>query len=83
LVFGVPSVGFEKISLKKGVLRGYFVSNQQSPYFDSEAFGKVLAMVQAKPKSCNLKEVKGVLRIAFEGVNDLKQAIYLLNELLG
>ena len=76
-------IGFEKISLKKNVLRGYFISNQQSPYFESEAFGKVLAFVQTKPGACNLKEVKGVLRIAFEGVNDLKQAIYLLNELLG
>ena len=76
-------IGFEKISLKKNVLRGYFISNQQSPYFESEAFGKVLAFVQTKPGACNLKEVKGVLRIAFEGVNDLKQAICLLNELLG
>jgi 5'-3' exonuclease len=75
-------IGFEKISLKKNVLRGYFVSNQQSAYFESEAFGKVLAYVQTRPGACNLKEVKGVLRIAFEGVNDLKQAIYLLNELL-
>jgi transcription-repair coupling factor (superfamily II helicase) len=74
-------VGFEKISLKKGVLRGYFLSNQQSPYFESEAFGKVLAFVQSRPGSCNLKEVKGVLRIAFEDVHSLKQAIFLLNEL--
>jgi transcription-repair coupling factor (superfamily II helicase) len=74
-------VGFEKISLKKGVLRGYFLSNQQSPYFESEAFGKVLAFVQARPRTCNLKEVKGVLRIAFEDVQGLKQAIFLLNEL--
>jgi len=75
-------IGFEKISLKKNVLRGYFVSNQQSPYFESEAFGKVLAFVQTRPGACNLKEVKGVLRIAFEGVHDLKRAIYLLNEVL-
>jgi transcription-repair coupling factor (superfamily II helicase) len=74
-------VGFEKISLKKGVLRGYFLSNQQSLYFESEAFGKILAFVQARPRSCNLKEVKGVLRIAFEDVHSLKQAIFLLDEL--
>ena len=76
-------IGFEKISLKKNVLRGYFISNQQSPYFESEAFGKVLAFVQARPRSCNLKEVKGVLRIAFEDVHGLNRAIFLLNELAG
>src|SRR5690606_16793266 len=35
-------IGFEKVSYKKNVLRGYFVSDKQSPYFDSDQFGMVL-----------------------------------------
>lgn len=74
-------IGFEKISLKKGVLRGYFISNQQSPYFESGAFNKVLQFVQANQRICNLKEVKNTLRIAFENVHTLERAMHILTEL--
>ncbi len=72
------SIGFEKISLKKNMLRGYFISNKQSPYFETEAFGRVLQFVQANPRACNLREVKDTLRIAFDGVQNLSQAIAIL-----
>ncbi len=75
------SLGMEKISLKKQTLRAYFVSDQQSPYFESEVFGRILNYVQQHPRHCNLKEVKNTLRIAFEEVQDLEQAITVLGEL--
>src|SRR5690606_6846288 len=71
-------IGFEKISLKKNVLRGYFVSSKQSAYYESDRFGKVLEYVQQNPTLCNLKEVRGSLRIAFEQVYDVAHAIHLL-----
>lgn len=75
------SIGFEKISYKKNVLRGYFVSDKQSPYFESDRFGKVLEFVRNNPSICNLKEVKGTLRIGFERIYTIKQAIDILQEL--
>lgn len=74
-------IGFEKVSFKKNVLRGYFVSDKQSPYFESDRFGKVLDFVQHNPSICNLKEVKGTLRIGFNDVQDSKHAISILQEL--
>ncbi|MEY3678034.1 MAG: hypothetical protein RI924_175 [Bacteroidota bacterium] len=74
-------LGFEKISFKKQTLRAYFVGDQQSPYFESEQFGRILQFVQHHPKTCNLKEVKSTLRLAFEGVEDLEEAIAVLSEL--
>lgn len=74
-------IGFEKISFKKGVLRGYFINNQQSAYFDSPQFVNVLQFVQAHPRTCNLKEVKNSLRLAIEHVSDLEMAIELLQEI--
>ncbi|WP_460681018.1 transcription-repair coupling factor [Mucilaginibacter koreensis] len=76
-------IGFEKISLKKQVLRGYFLSNQQSPYFETEAFKEVLRFVQAYPRRANLKEVKNSLRISLDGVHTIDQAVELLNEMAG
>jgi transcription-repair coupling factor (superfamily II helicase) len=76
------SVGFEKISLKKDVLRGYFITNQQSPYFETDAFRQILSFVQANPRRCNLKEVKNTLRLSIEGVNSINQAVNLLSEIV-
>jgi transcription-repair coupling factor (superfamily II helicase) len=71
-------LGFEKISYKKGVLRGYFISNKQSPFFDSVMFNKVLHFAQIHPRLCNLKEVKDSLRIAFENLKTIDEAIEML-----
>nr|WP_305121146.1 transcription-repair coupling factor [Pedobacter xinjiangensis] len=77
------SIGFEKISLKKNSLKGYFVSDQQSPYFESDAFNRVLAFVKDNMRRCNLKEVKSTLRISFEDIRSLDEAIRVLEELAG
>jgi transcription-repair coupling factor (superfamily II helicase) len=71
-------LGFEKISYKKAVLRGYFISNKQSPFFDSVMFNKVLHFAQIHPRLCNLKEVKDSLRIAFENLKTIDEAIEML-----
>jgi transcription-repair coupling factor (superfamily II helicase) len=77
------AIGFEKISLKKNVLRGYFIASQQSPYFESSAFRRVLTFVQGNPRRTNLKEVKNTLRLSIEGVNSIDQAVQLLEEISG
>ncbi|PST85298.1 transcription-repair coupling factor [Pedobacter yulinensis] len=71
-------LGFEKISFKKNVLRGYFLNDKQSKYFDSVTFGKILAFAQNHPRICNLKEVKNSLRIAFENITTVEDAISTL-----
>jgi transcription-repair coupling factor (superfamily II helicase) len=76
------AIGFEKISLKKGILRGYFITNQQSPYYETNVFREVLNFVQANPRRCSLKEVKNTLRISIEGVSSINQAIELLTEIV-
>ncbi|OKS88985.1 transcription-repair coupling factor [Mucilaginibacter polytrichastri] len=77
------AIGFEKISLKKNVLRGYFISNQQSPYFETEAFRQVLNYVQYNPRRVNMKEVKNTLRISVEGISTIERAVELLGEMTG
>jgi len=75
------AIGFEKITLKKNVLRGYFVANQQSPYFESSMFRQVLMFVQSNPRRTNLKEVKNSLRLSIDGVNSIDEAVQLLEEI--
>ncbi|CAM3850184.1 transcription-repair coupling factor [Mucilaginibacter galii] len=75
------AIGFEKISLKKNVLRGYFITNQQSAYFESQAFMQVLNFVKNNPRRVNMKEVKNTLRISVEGVTSVVQAVDILSEI--
>ncbi len=65
------------------MLRGYFITNQQSTYFETEALHNVLAFVQANPRRTNLKEVKSTLRLSVEGVHSIDQALLFLNEMAG
>ncbi|MBS7565854.1 transcription-repair coupling factor [Mucilaginibacter sp. Bleaf8] len=74
------AIGFEKISLKKNVLRGYFLANQQSKYFESQEFMQVLNFVKNNPRRVNMKEVKNSLRISIEGVRSIEEAVDILSE---
>ena len=76
------AIGFEKISFKKNTLKGYFIANQQSAYFESDQFNRVLQYAQAFPRRCNLKEVKKTLRLAIEFINGLDEAIEILQEIV-
>jgi transcription-repair coupling factor (superfamily II helicase) len=78
LQWAAKKLGFEKLSFKKGVLRGYFIADKQSNFFDSQMFHKILSFAQQHPRMCNLKEVKNTLRIAFEDLNTVEEAIEML-----
>ncbi|HLR01038.1 MAG TPA: transcription-repair coupling factor [Sphingobacterium sp.] len=76
------SIGMEKISYKKqNVLRGYFIKDSKSLYYESETFDKVLEFVQKYPDRSNLKEVRGQLRIAISGIKNIKEAIEFLEKM--
>ncbi|MCA5004179.1 transcription-repair coupling factor [Sphingobacterium bovistauri] len=75
-------IGFEKISYKKQILKGFFVSNAKSSYFESDQFGKVLAFVGANPSISNLKEVKGQLRLALSNISTIDYALHLLKQMV-
>jgi transcription-repair coupling factor (superfamily II helicase) len=78
LQWAAKQLGFEKLSFKKGVLRGYFIADKQSNFFDSPMFHKILSFAQQHPRMCNLKEVKNTLRIAFEELKTVEDAIEML-----
>lgn len=74
-------IGLEKITWKQGIIRGYFISDKQSKYFETEAFSRILSYAQMHPRKVNLKEVKNTLRIAIEGVKHIDEAIFELEQM--
>jgi len=78
-------LGLEKIILKKKRLIGYFVSNQQSDFYQTEAFSRILKHVQQNSKNCVMKEkeTKNGLRllITFIKIDSVKTALDVLNKI--
>ena len=60
----------------------YFVSDQQSDYYQSNSFQKVLQFVQKQPQLCKMKEkdTKNGLRLllTFENEKSVKKALELM-----
>ena len=78
--------GFEKIVMKQGKLIGYFVNDQQSSFYQSKNFTKVLQFIQSNPNACKMKEkqTRNGLRLllTFEQVKSVKQALKVLRPIV-
>jgi transcription-repair coupling factor (superfamily II helicase) len=72
-------IGFEKLVLKSQTLKGYFAQNDT--YFQSEAFGKVLAFVQKHNKICKLKETSKGATLVIEEIKTIERAMNLLSNI--
>lgn len=68
-------IGFEKIILKQEKMICFFPSNQQSAYFESDAFTKTLMFIQTNPRNCKMSERNNKLRLVFSGIHSISQAI--------
>ena len=75
-------IGFEKLTLKFGRMTGTFTGAHDSPYFQTEAFGKVLGFIQNNPQASEMKERKGKLTMRFEGVRLVKKGISILQDII-
>ena len=77
--------GIEKLVLKQGKMIGYFVSDQQSMYYQSAQFRKILQFIQVYPKLAVLKEkqTKNGLRLllTFDQIRSIGKALENLQKL--
>lgn len=75
-------LGAEKIVLKAGRMALFFVSNPDSPYYQSEAFGKVIAYMGRNPRICNLREQNGKRSLVVQNVKSVSQGVTVLKEIV-
>jgi transcription-repair coupling factor (superfamily II helicase) len=75
-------LGMEKLVLKNGLMTGYFVSDQQSPYYQSEIFTAVLRFVQLNPRSCKMKEVGSKLSLTVYNITNVGVGLGVIREIL-
>ena len=74
-------LGIEKIFLKSGRMTLFFVSNPDSPYYQSEAFGKIIGYMSRYPRACNLREQNGKRSMVIKDIKDVQSAVGELQEI--
>ncbi|WP_033148911.1 transcription-repair coupling factor [Prevotella sp. P6B1] len=75
-------LGIEKIMLKQQKMYFYFVSRDDSPYFQSEAFGRILQYVSRYPRRCNFREGKGKHSVVISEIPTVAAALSVCQEIL-
>lgn len=74
-------LGCEKIILRQGWMQMQFVSNTQSAFYQSAAFGRVINHIGYHPRRCNLKEKNGKRSMVVSQVASVKEAVEILKEI--
>lgn len=75
-------LGAEKVFLKAGRMTLFFVSNPDSPFFQSTAFGKVIAYMMAYTRRCELREPNGKRSMVIKSVENVETAVSVLQEMI-
>jgi transcription-repair coupling factor (superfamily II helicase) len=75
-------LGIEKIMLKQQKMYFYFVSRDDSPYFQSEAFGKILHYVSNNPRQCNFREGSGKHSVVISDIPTVAAALTVCRQIL-
>ena len=75
-------LGIERIFLKAGRMSLFFVANPDSPYYESEAFGAILAYAAQNPMLCRLREEGTKRSLLISDVPDVERAISIFETLL-
>ncbi len=72
-------LGFEKMILKNMQLRLYFISNPDSPYFESDTFNYIMQYIQQQTKNARLKQVGKNFMLVADKMKTMKDVEWFLS----
>jgi transcription-repair coupling factor (superfamily II helicase) len=75
------SMGLERLVLKSEKLVGHFISNPQSPFYETEQFQQMLNRILAQPAGYRLAQKDDKLRLVIEPIRHIKDAFQKLQAL--
>lgn len=74
--------GIEKVFLKGGRMTLFFVSNPDSPYYQSQAFGRIINYMMKYTRRCDLREQSNRRSMIVKDVTSVEEAVAVLQEML-
>ena len=75
-------LGFEKVTLKGGKLKGYFVPQDKEDYYKGPVFGQILSFMQMNPRRCRMKEFKGKPMFTIDNINSVTEARNIFKQMV-
>ena len=72
------SLGCEKIVLKQSRMTLFFVTQTDSPFYQSEAFDRLLQFVGNNPRRCQFREMHGKRSMVISDVPTIEEAVNIL-----
>ena len=74
----LPPQAEELLQVKQGRMFLYFVSNARSPFYQSEAFGRIIEYATSNVRRCNLREQQGKRSMVVTEVPTVGEAVNVL-----
>ncbi len=74
-------LGIEKIIFKNNLLYFYFVSNQDSPFYQSNIFSGMLMWIQHNSKKATMKEGKSKLYLMLKDIESISEVKSLVSDM--
>ena len=75
-------LGVEKAFLKGGRMTLFFVSNPESPFYQSPAFGKMIDYMMKYTRRCDLRDQNGRRSMLVKDVVNVETAVSVLQEIV-
>ncbi|HEX5667490.1 MAG TPA: hypothetical protein VFX73_01740, partial [Chitinophagaceae bacterium] len=75
-------LGFERMILKDDTLKTFFVSNPDSPYFESDVFNRLLLYVQTRTNKARLKQTGRNFMLIVDDIRSMEQLHALLKDMV-
>lgn len=75
------TMGIERIAFKNRQLLIYFVSDNESPFYNTQQFTDILAWIQSHPRTVSVRMSKGKFYITSSGVADVHALLTLLRNM--
>lgn len=75
------NLGFERLTLKMNRMTGYFIQADDSPYYQTEVFGRILTYLQEHAVRCKIRETGGRRSIQFLDVNNVTEGYNILSKI--
>ncbi len=75
------TLGIEKIALMKHAMYLYFVGEENVAYYQSRAFGRILAFLQQNARRCRLRDKNGRRSMVVDDVTTVSEALALLDQI--
>ena len=75
------NLGFERLTLKQGRMTGDFIQADDSPYYQTEVFGRILTYLQEHAVRCKIRETGDKRSIQFLDVDSVEEAYRILSNI--